>query len=76
MLYTITVVIIDLMRGANNMKPIVVGIAGGTGSGKSTLASSIKKYFGDKAIFLCHDNSPPHTFILSNYFVYVKIWSS
>lgn len=38
------------------MKPIVVGIAGGTGSGKSTLANSIKKFFGDKAIFICHDN--------------------
>ena len=38
------------------MKPIVVGIAGGTGSGKSTLANSIKMAFGDKAILICHDN--------------------
>ena len=38
------------------MKPIIVGIAGGTGSGKSTLANSIKKAFGDKAILICHDN--------------------
>jgi len=38
------------------MKPIIVGIAGGTGSGKSTLATSIKKAFGDRAILMCHDN--------------------
>ena len=38
------------------MKPIIVGIAGGTGSGKSTLANSIKNAFGEKAILICHDN--------------------
>lgn len=38
------------------MKPIILGIAGGTGSGKSTLANSIKDFFGDKAILICHDN--------------------
>ena len=38
------------------MKPIIVGIAGGTGSGKSTLANSIKNAFGEKAILMCHDN--------------------
>ena len=44
MLYTITVVIIDLMRGANNMKPIVIGIAGGTGSGKTTFLNALSNY--------------------------------
>ncbi len=37
------------------MKPIVIGIAGGTGSGKSTIVESIKKEIGDNIAILCHD---------------------
>ncbi len=37
------------------MKPIVIGIAGGTGSGKSTIVDSIKKEIGDNIAILCHD---------------------
>ena len=29
------------------MKPIIIGIAGGTGSGKSTFTNRLKKAFGD-----------------------------
>ncbi len=37
------------------MKPIVIGIAGGTGSGKSTIVDRIKKEVGDNVAILCHD---------------------
>ncbi len=37
------------------MKPIVIGIAGGTGSGKSTIVESIKAQIGDDIAVLCHD---------------------
>ena len=38
------------------MKPILIGIAGGTGSGKSTFTNRIKDAFGDKISILYHDN--------------------
>ncbi len=37
------------------MKPIVIGIAGGTGSGKSTIVNSIKAQIGKDIAILCHD---------------------
>ncbi len=37
------------------MKPIVIGIAGGTGSGKSTIVDRIKKEIGDNIAVICHD---------------------
>ncbi len=37
------------------MKPIVIGIAGGTGSGKSTIVNSIKAQIGNDIAILCHD---------------------
>ncbi len=37
------------------MKPIVIGIAGGTGSGKSTIVENIKAQIGDDIAVLCHD---------------------
>lgn len=39
-----------------NMKPILIGIAGGTGSGKSTFTNRIKDAFGDRVSILYHDN--------------------
>ena len=38
------------------MKPILIGIAGGTGSGKSTFTNRIKDAFGDRVSMLYHDN--------------------
>ncbi len=38
------------------MKPIIIGIAGGTGSGKSTFTNRLKKAFGDSISVLYHDN--------------------
>ena len=38
------------------MKPILIGIAGGTGSGKSTFTNRIKNAFGDQVAVLYHDN--------------------
>lgn len=38
------------------MKPILIGIAGGTGSGKSTFTNRIKNAFGDRVSILYHDN--------------------
>lgn len=38
------------------MKPILIGIAGGTGSGKSTFTNRIKDAFGDRVSILYHDN--------------------
>lgn len=38
------------------MKPLIIGIAGGTGSGKSTFTNKIKKEFGDSVSVIYHDN--------------------
>ena len=38
------------------MKPILIGIAGGTGSGKSTFTNRIRDEFGDRVSILYHDN--------------------
>lgn len=38
------------------MKPMIIGIAGGTGSGKTTLTDRLKEYFGDNVSILYHDN--------------------
>ena len=38
------------------MKPMIIGIAGGTGSGKSTLAKKIAESFAPHCRLLCHDN--------------------
>ncbi len=37
------------------MKPITIGIAGGTGSGKTTLVNKLKSVLGDEVVTLCHD---------------------
>lgn len=37
------------------MKPIVIGIAGGTGSGKTTLAKTLYETFHEDAVMLCYD---------------------
>ncbi len=37
------------------MKPIVIGIAGGTGSGKSTIVKKIREDIGDNVAIICHD---------------------
>lgn len=38
------------------MRPLVIGIAGGTGSGKTTLTREIASRFGDQVTVLYHDN--------------------
>lgn len=38
------------------MKPLVIGIAGGTGSGKTTLTRRLVEHFGDDVCVICHDN--------------------
>jgi len=38
------------------MKPLIIGIAGGTGSGKSTLAQRIAEAFAPDCLLICHDN--------------------
>lgn len=38
------------------MKPIIIGIAGGTGSGKSTLAHRLAKMFEKDVQIICHDS--------------------
>lgn len=38
------------------MRPLLVGIAGGTGSGKSTLTQALKAHFGAQAAVVYHDN--------------------
>ena len=38
------------------MKPMIIGIAGGTGGGKSTLAQRISEAFAPNCRLLCHDN--------------------
>ncbi len=39
-----------------NMKPYIIGVAGGSGSGKSTFTNRIKEEFGDSVAVLYHDN--------------------
>ena len=38
------------------MRPLMIGIAGGTGSGKSTFTDHLKGIFGDQIAVLYHDN--------------------
>ncbi len=38
------------------MRPLMIGIAGGTGSGKSTFTDHLKGIFGDRIAVLYHDN--------------------
>ena len=38
------------------IKPIIIGIAGGTASGKSTVTKKIKDHFKHEVIFIAHDN--------------------
>lgn len=38
------------------MKPLIIGIAGGTGSGKTTLVDRLLEQFGDDISVLPHDN--------------------
>ena len=38
------------------MKPLMIGIAGGTGSGKSTFTNRLKAEFGDEIAVVYHDN--------------------
>ncbi len=37
------------------MKPLVIGIAGGTASGKSTVAAEVMKALGDRGLHVMHD---------------------
>lgn len=37
------------------MKPVVLGIAGGTASGKSTVAAAIVDHLGDRCVHVLHD---------------------
>ena len=38
------------------MKPLMIGIAGGTGSGKSTFTARLQETFGDDIAVIYHDN--------------------
>ena len=38
------------------MKPIIIGIAGGTGSGKSTFTNRIKDAFPEETSIIYYDN--------------------
>ncbi|MFZ2205926.1 MAG: uridine kinase [Microgenomates group bacterium] len=38
------------------MRPIFIGIAGGTGSGKTTVSTKIASYFPDSCIIIAHDS--------------------
>lgn len=38
------------------MKPLVIGIAGGTGSGKTTLTRALMESFGEQVAVVYHDN--------------------
>lgn len=38
------------------MKPLMIGIAGGTGSGKSTFTDRLREIFGDDIAVIYHDN--------------------
>lgn len=41
---------------AEELKPVIIGIAGGTGSGKSTFTDKLKAMFGDDVTVIYHDN--------------------
>ena len=38
------------------MRPLIIGIAGGTGSGKTTLTRHLKEHFGPEVTVIGHDN--------------------
>jgi len=38
------------------MKPVIIGIAGGSGSGKTTITTKIKETFGNKVSLILQDN--------------------
>jgi uridine kinase len=38
------------------MKPLFIGVAGGTGSGKTTVSTKIASYFPDSCIIIAHDS--------------------
>ena len=38
------------------LKPIIIGIAGGTASGKTTVTQKIREHFNRNVIFIAHDN--------------------
>ena len=38
-----------------DIKPIIIGIAGGSGSGKTTLATNLKNEFSDDILMISHD---------------------
>ena len=38
------------------MRPLIIGIGGGTGSGKTTLVENLKEQFGADISVLPHDN--------------------
>ena len=44
------------LQKGRSMKPVIIGIAGGTGSGKSTFTNRLKKAFGDSISVLYHDS--------------------
>lgn len=44
------------IQGGICMKPIIIGIAGGTGSGKSTFTNRLHDAFGEQVAVLYHDN--------------------
>lgn len=39
-----------------HMRPLFIGIAGGTGSGKTTVSTKIASYFPDSCILIAHDS--------------------
>lgn len=39
-----------------HIKPVIIGIAGGTGSGKSTFTNRLRDEFGDQITVIYHDN--------------------
>lgn len=38
------------------MKPLFIGVAGGTGSGKTTVSAKIASYFPDSCVIIAHDS--------------------
>lgn len=45
-----------LNENSNDLRPVIIGIAGGTGSGKSTFTNRLKKLYGNDITVLYHDN--------------------
>lgn len=41
---------------APHMRPLFIGIAGGTGSGKTTVSAKIASYFPDSCVIIAHDS--------------------